>query len=160
GPGSTARVHFQITNDSYEGATLAKVEVALLGVVSLFEDRIAEPLPPQLVKEVGSPGEIPFAHPRPLANQSPPRTPFKAPPHPPSSRRLETASAQPAVARPTLASRDRPQLFLPGKTTGKGGTAQVTLRARNAFDLSAEAKLSVTSMARPPRVTQYPKDLP
>lgn len=46
-----AELSFQISNQSKEAVTLADLQLTLLGMVQLFEDRIAEPKPPNAIED-------------------------------------------------------------------------------------------------------------
>lgn len=159
---SKARLKFQITNNSFEAATLAKVEVALLGIVDLYEDRIAEPRPPSVLKAIES-RDVKFGRARTLSDLPDLKTVFQDTNDPPSPLKYETATDLPEVAKPRLDPQNRLEIDLPGEagSIGKspekmGGLATINIRAINAFDLSVASKFTINSVPRPPRVLKTP----
>jgi hypothetical protein len=137
---SRARLGFQITNNSHEGATLAKVELILLGVVAAFEDAIDEPRPPQVLQQL-KPREVDASNPQTLFIAAGNTLFDDAKNDPPTALKLEVTSDHPEVAAARLDPESRIQVSVSGK---QSGVANITVKATNAFDLTAQLSFPLT----------------
>lgn len=138
--GARAVVGLLFNNQSHEDVTLARVEVIHLGLVTRFEDRIREPQPPQSVRQI----------PDLIVEENEPRSRpayadlagvFRDTNDPPSDLRYDVRSEPPGLVSGSVGAGKSLDLRF---AADAAGTATVTVRATNAFELTAQASFKVT----------------
>lgn len=142
--GRQASITFQLNNQSHERVTISQVELLLLGIVTVFEDQIAQPQPPIAGKP---PADLVVeeSDPRQKQDYANLKELFHDRNDPPSELRYSATSAPGSGVGAALDADQKLDL-----TFGKfGGGGDVTLTATDAFGQSAEVTFRVTVKGPP-----------
>ncbi len=136
-----AVLSIQARNQSQEPVIIARAELMVLGVIPVYEDRIAMPIAPFAVKP--HPGlAVTPGRPRQVRGHVTLPAHFEDRNDPPSALRF-TASAKPGkLATPSVTSEGRLDLEL-ARPAPHAGEEVIAVRATNAFGLHAETDFKV-----------------
>ena len=133
---SEAELSFQINNFTAEPVTLSRLQLHLLGIVQHYEDQIAEPVPPHVIKNIedlevvaGSPPKTVAEMAKVFADED---TPF-------GDLTFTATSSEPQLVQPVIVE-GRLVLKI---TPTKSGRAYLSVVALDPFELSAVASFEV-----------------
>ena len=144
---SEARISFQVSNLSQEQVTLSRLQLHLVGIVQHYEDRIAEPISPRVVKYIDDLEVQPGSGPKTVAEMA---KVFADDDTPWEHLEFKATSSDPAVVQPAI-SDGRLVLRFP---SGSPGLAYVVAEVTDPFGLSGVCGFEVRIKGYVPPVTE------
>jgi DNA-directed RNA polymerase subunit RPC12/RpoP len=147
---SEAELSFQINNFTAQPVTLSRLQLHLLGIVQHYEDQIAEPVPPHVIKDIedlevvaGTPAKTVAEMVKVFGDED---TPF-------GDLTFTATSSQPELVQPAIVE-GRLVLKI---TPTKSGQAYLRVEALDPFELSAAISFKVNVKGTEPLVTTGPE---